>query len=216
VNQRDPKNRDAHFEHYYTEKPTSALSEKTAILRKKDGTRFSFLTPSGVFSYGHIDRATRVLIDNFHLHPGLLLDIGCGYGVIGISLKKTYPALKLAMSDINERAIRYAKINLKNMNIEADIRQGDLFAPWENATFDSIVSNPPFAAGKEVWIKLIEESFEHLMTQGSLQLVAFHNKGGERMMETMKGVFGNVSTLVKSGGIRLYESIRVNENDRRP
>ncbi len=199
-----PKER---FEHYYTERPTSLLEVKRAMFATKHGMEISFQTPSGVFSFGHIDRATRTLIEAFYYRPGALLDIGCGYGAIGITLKKTYPDLDLFMSDINERAVRYAKVNMKNANIVGTVRQGSLYEPWEGLAFDTILSNPPMAAGKNVWTELVERSVGFLKPGGSLQIVAFHRKGGERVMKTMKTVFGNLAVLVKTGGIWVYESI---------
>jgi 16S rRNA G1207 methylase RsmC len=84
-----------------------------------------------------------------------LLDLGCGYGPIGITLKLENPDLKLFMSDTNTRAVTFSKINARDFNLLADIRKGDLYDPWEGFRFDSILSNPPMAAGKAVWEKLI-------------------------------------------------------------
>jgi len=207
MKQANAKRATERFEHYYTEKPTSPLEVRHTLFRTKSGIEIAFQTPSGVFSFGHIDRATRALVEAFHFRPGTLLDIGCGYGAIGIALKKAYPALELFMSDINERAVRYAKVNLKNANMEGTVRQGSLYEPWEGLVFDTIVSNPPMAAGKAVWTELVVRSTCFLNPGGSLQIVAFHRKGGEGVMNTMKAVFGNLAVRVKTGGIWVYESI---------
>ena len=109
------------FEHYYTEKPTSSIEVRQAVFKTKGGIEVAFQTPTGVFSFGHIDRASRALVEAFHFRLGSLLDIGCGYGAIGITLKKIYPAIELYMSDINERAVRYAKVNMKNANVAGTV-----------------------------------------------------------------------------------------------
>ncbi|KUK78168.1 MAG: 16S RNA methylase RsmC, partial [Mesotoga prima] len=83
---------------------------------------------------------------------------------------------------------------------------GDLYDPWEGFRFDSILSNPPMAAGKAVWEKLICEAPKFLTENGRLQIVAYHNKGGSRLEGIMKTTFGNVITTTKSGGIRVYVS----------
>jgi len=196
-------------EHYYQEEPRSPLKVKAAILVLKNGHSYSFKTPSGVFAFGRIDRATKVLIENAEIRGRRLLDLGCGYGVVGVTLKKEHPYLELCMSDINKRAVEFAKINAKDNNIEADVRWGDLYEPWKGERFDMIVSNPPITAGKKVWERLIWEALDHLNMGGTLQLVAFHNKGGKRLKEMMKAVFGNVRELCKEGGIRVYLSKKV-------
>ncbi|MBP6983778.1 MAG: class I SAM-dependent methyltransferase [Thermotogaceae bacterium] len=200
------------FEHYYTEKPTSSIEVRQAVFKTKGGIEVAFQTPTGVFSFGHIDRASRALVEAFHFRLGSLLDIGCGYGAIGITLKKIYPAIELYMSDINERAVRYAKVNMKNANVAGTVRHGAHYAPWEGYVFDTIVSNPPMAAGKAVWTELVESAPRFLKPGGSLQIVAFHRKGGERVMKTMKAAFGNMAVRVKTGGIWVYESVLVTRN----
>ena len=196
------------FEHYYTVEPTSKLKVREARLVLKNGHEYIFKTPSGVYSYGKIDKATQVLLENLKVHGKKVLDLGCGYGVIGIVLKKEYPDLEVYMSDINKRAVEFAKINAKNHNVEVDIRWGNLYEPWEGMKFDMIVSNPPIVAGKKVWMEIVKSAPEFLEEGGSLQIVAYHNKGGRRIRDCMKEVFGNVEELCKTGGIRVYRSVK--------
>ncbi|MEN3007466.1 methyltransferase [Pseudothermotoga sp.] len=197
------------MEHYYVEKPKCELRVKTAILKLKNGRIYQFQTPSGVFSFGEIDKATRILIEHCQIHGKKVLDLGCGYGVIGIVLKSEYPDLEIYMSDINERAVEFAKINAKKNNVDVVIKHGAFFEPWKDDTFDLILMNPPLAAGKETVLRLIKESFEHLNNGGSLQTVAHHNKGGSYVKRTMEEVFGNVEDIHKEGGIRIYKSVKV-------
>ncbi len=198
------------FEHYYSEEPQSVLKVKDVELKLKNGHVYKFKSPSGVYSFGKIDKATEILINHCENISGKVLDIGCGYGVIGITLKKENPSIELFMSDVNKRAVEFAKINAKDNNIQADIRQGNLYEPWEGYLFDHIISNPPIVAGKEVWMKLIEGAFQHLKDGGTLQLVAYHNKGGERIKNYMKEIFGNAEDVWKEGGIRIYISKKIN------
>ncbi|SHE49862.1 16S rRNA m(2)G 1207 methyltransferase [Marinitoga hydrogenitolerans DSM 16785] len=206
---KEKKKKIVKFQHYYVENPESELTIKTLTLTLKNGHTYIFKAPSGVYGKKEIDKATKVLLENIEITGKKILDIGCGYGIIGITLKKEYPDIEIYMSDINKRAVEFSKINSKNNNIFADIRQGNLFEPWNNEIFDQIVSNPPIVAGKKIWMKLIEDSFLHLKKDGSLQLVAFHNKGGSRIKNYMNKIFGNVSEVVKKGGIRLYKSVKV-------
>jgi len=192
------------FEHYYTESPTSELKVRDVQLKLSNGHIYKFKSPSGVFGYGKTDRASKILIEKCRLHGKSILDLGCGYGMIGITLKKEFPYLNLFMSDINQRAIEFSKINSKNNNLAPEIRHGYLYEPWLGMKFDNILCNPPIAAGKKVWMEIIEKSPEFLEKDGVIQLVAFHNKGGSRILEYMKKHFNSVKTFEKSGGVRIY------------
>ena len=196
------------FEHYYTVNPTSELTVKELVLILRNGHKYLFKAPSGVYGKKRIDRASILLIEKVELTNEKVLDMGCGYGVIGISLKREFPDIDLYMSDVNNRAVDFSKINAKNNNVNAVIKQGNLFKPWEDDYFDVIVSNPPIVAGKEVLHELIEESYHHLNENGKIYLVAYHNKGGKALESYMEQIFGNVKELEKSGGFRVYLSIK--------
>ena len=195
------------FEHYYTKEPQSKLKVREVTLKLKNGHEYNFKAASGVYSFKRIDKATRILLDHMSVHGKSVLDLGCGYGAIGITIKKEHPEMQVYMSDINKRAVEFAKINAKDNNVEIDIRWGDVYDPWEGMKFDMIVINPPIAAGKKVWMKMIEEAPKHLHDGGTLQVVAFHNKGGKRIKKFMEEIFGNVEDIWKEGGVRIYKSV---------
>lgn len=195
-------------QHYYTENPTSEIIEKTFT-----HDNLTFKSVSGVFGFSdHIDKASLLLINNFYPSDisADVLDIGCGFGAIGLSLKSNHPEINIHMVDINNRAVEYAKANANANNLTASIVAGDLFEPFSSTEnkvkFSDIVSNPPIAVGKAFNTRLIEESAKHLLPNGSLWLVAFHNKGGSTLKKIMQQTFGNVEDVVKSGGIRVYRS----------
>jgi 16S rRNA G1207 methylase RsmC len=114
----------------------------------------------------------------------------------------------VCLSDINERAVAYTMLNASRNHLEIKAIKSDLFSAFDDIAFDDIVTNPPLAAGKKLLIKLIDEAFDHLNPNGALWLVAFHNKGGSTLKEIMKTRFGNVEDMEKSGGIRVYKSVR--------
>ena len=164
------------MEHYFSKKPKSR-PEKNII--SYEGLRFH--TSSSVFSKKAVDKGTALLIKESKIEPtSKILDIGCGYGAVGISISKLYPKTEVIMSDINERAIALAKKNLKLNNIKAKTIRSNLFENIKD-NFDIILSNPPQHAGKGTCIKIIEESFNHLNKNGSLQLVVRHQKGGKAL-----------------------------------
>lgn len=197
-------------DHYFSKEPKSKLIVKQTIIQLKNGHTYKLKSPSGVFAFGKANRATECLINNINITGRDLLDLGCGYGTVGIVTKKENPYIRLFMSDINERATRFAKENSLNYNVDAVIKSGNLFDPWKDSMFDMILFNPPMAAGKEVWMEAIKQSISHIRENGTIQIVAYHNKGGKRIMYYMKEIFLNVKTLVKSGGIRVYQSVRLN------
>ena len=122
-------------------------------------------------------------------------------------MAKVFPKAKIVMSDINERAIFLTQKNIRQNKIQnATAIQSDGFENIKE-TFDVILLNPPQTAGKEICFKLIRESKDHLNKNGTLQLVARHQKGGKSLSEYMKVVFGNVKEIAKNKGYRIYVSM---------
>jgi 16S rRNA (guanine1207-N2)-methyltransferase len=194
-------------EHYYTENPTSEIKEKSFTYTIKNST-LRFTAVSGVFAFDQrVDKASELLIKNFSPSGSTVLDLGCGYGPIGLFIKSVYPQLEVNMTDVNNRAVQYSQINAKNNNLKVNILQSDLFSSLSGKTFDDIVSNPPIAIGKKLLTTFINESKSYLTDNGALWLVAFHNKGGSTLKEIMRSTFGNVEDIEKSGGIRVYKAV---------
>ncbi len=192
-------------DHYFTKKPVSKLKvrEITAIINKKE---FSFTTASGVFGKEKADKGTILLIENCIIEDKedfSILDLGCGYGIIGICLKKNYPLTDITCSDINERAVNITQKNAIKNKVEIKALQSDIFENIDEK-FDTILINLPQNAGKKICFKMIEESFNHLKEKGSLQIVSRHQKGGKMYEKKMIEIFNNSRYLAKSGGYRIY------------
>ena len=185
--------------HYFSEKQNSKLNLKKIKINLKN---FEFY----FFSKKRLDSGTKILIENAIIKKNWnVLDLGCGYGVIGISIKKIYPSSEVIMTDINTRAVKLAKKNVKLHNLDIKVKKSYLFEKIDNK-FNTILVNPPQTAGKDVCFKLIEKSMDFLETKGLLQLVARHNKGGKSLSKKMNQVFGNVKDIVKESGYRVYVS----------
>lgn len=198
-------------EHYFSEKPKSELVREhfsVPIL----GHSLEINSGSGIFSLKYMDSGTKLLIENAKptLQTHDVLDLGCGYGIVGIALKKAYPKINIVMSDINERALKFTRENCKANDIDADIIKSDIFSnPNLNSkTFDMILTNPPFSSGKEVCKQFIEQSQKHLRLNGLFLLVAPHRKGGLSLKSHMLSAFGNVGELSKKSGYRVYISVK--------
>jgi len=192
--------------HYYSERQDSKLN-LIKIRIRLENLDFELYSASGVFSKEKLDKGTEVLIENCILkREWEVLDLGCGIGVVGISVKLLYPETKVLMSDINERAVMLSKKNIEKLKLEnIDAIKSDIFSDIKKE-FDAILVNPPQTAGKEVCFKIIEESLNHLKKRGLLQLVARHKKGGVSLKEKMLSVFGNVKETAKESGFRVYVS----------
>src|SRR3989338_10351857 len=184
------------MEHYFTQNPTSELKitkVKTTLKNKE----IEIYTASGLFSIKRIDVGTEILVNKAVIRNNYkILDLGCGYGIVGIALMLNNSSLKLTFSDINERAIKITKMNLDKYKLKAETIQSNGFENIKEK-FDTILLNPPQTAGKELCFKLMEDSYQHLEDKGTLQIVARHNKGGKALSEKMEEIFGNVKELVK-------------------
>ncbi len=178
--------------HYFTEKPEKPLKLKLIedVVR---GVKIKLYTSSEVFSKDKIDEGTRLLIESMLLLDGWeVLDLGCGYGVIGIVVKKLCPTCKVYMVDINPKAVELAKLNCKLNNVECIILQGDTYEPVKDKKFDTIITNPPYSAGKEIVFKFIDEAIEHLKKNGIFQMVVpkkFKSLYYRKLKTTFKEVF---------------------------
>lgn len=197
------------MEHYFSENPQSSfVKEKFEV--EVLGEKIIINSGSGLFSLKEIDFGTELLIKNAKIPSpdSKILDLGCGYGIVGIALKKHYPNLDVTLIDVNDRAIQMSKKNCDENDTECAIYKSDIFSnpALKDKKFDIVLTNPPFSAGKKVCIEFIKQSFEHLNKKGSLQLVAPHNKGGESLKKIMLEVFDNVDELAKKRGYRVYVS----------
>jgi len=195
-------------EHYYTPKPTSKLEKKRIMINIK-GTEIELNTATGVFAKEKIDLGTKILLENAEIkEKSSVLDLGCGYGIVGITIAKIHPQTQVAMTDINERATKLAKENAKLNNVQAEVLTGDSYSTVADKKFDCILINPPQTAGRELCLQMIEQAIQHLNQKGFLYLVARHKKGGAVLEKKMKEIFGNVEAIAKESGFRVYKSVK--------
>lgn len=198
-------------EHYFSEKQKN-IFKRVQFTADITGKKIIINSGSGIFSLKELDSGTKLLIENAKVpkEDAQLLDLGCGYGIVGIAMKMLHPKAVITMIDINGRAVRMAKENCIENNTDAKILKSDIFSNPEihDKKFDIILTNPPFSAGKKVCIEFIKQSLEHLNQEGLLQLVAPHNKGGASLKNIMLDVFGNVGEIAKKSGYRVYISIK--------
>lgn len=201
--------------HYFDEIPTSPSSPKS-IDARFHGIDFVFESDSDVFSKRQIDFGTKLLLDTtiLDLHTrcikkGRLLDLGCGYGVIGITMKRVFPAMDVVMADINQRALALSKENAKtNHSSFITIVSTD---GWEKieGDFNVVLTNPPVRAGKKTIFAFYDGTFEHLLPGGFLYVVLQKKQGAPSSLSHLEQLFGNCEIMVKEAGYWIMRSQKV-------
>ena len=196
-------------DHYFSRRPSSRVRLGLVRCRLR-GLGFEFLTSPGIFSYRRIDLGTRLLVESMVLpEAGRVLDVGCGYGPVGIAAARLVPGLEVWMTDVNERAVRLAERNCGRNGVACVVREGDLYAPVGDTLFDVVLSNPPFSAGmRRVVEPLVDGAWDHLVEGGSLQAVVRTNVGGRSLSGLMEGRFGGVEVLGRGSGYRVLRSVK--------
>jgi 16S rRNA (guanine1207-N2)-methyltransferase len=192
-------------EHYYSNQPNAAekISEIQVTLRGKE---YRFLTNAGVFSKGQIDFGSRLLIEAMAFHEtSHVLDVGCGYGPIGITAADMVPKGRVTMVDVNERALALARQNIeKNKITNATAMVSDIYEQVTNERFDVILSNPPIRAGKQVVHVILEKAYDLLNPGGALWVVIQKKQGSPSAWKKLESVFDEVEEITKDKGYRIF------------
>ncbi|MFD0829677.1 class I SAM-dependent methyltransferase [Neobacillus sp. M.A.Huq-85] len=189
-------------EHYYSRTQKVESDPKYWDFTLKNH-RFRFKTDNGVFSKREVDFGSRILIEAFEMPDveGSILDVGCGYGPIGLTMALTYPERMVHMVDVNERAIELAKENAVLNRIEnVVIFESDRLMGVKTSDFAVVLTNPPIRAGKQVVHDIFEQSHEYLASGGELWVVIQKKQGAPSAIEKLKELFSEVETVDKSKG----------------
>lgn len=192
------------LEHYFAAHPKSKA--KFGLIRTCLRDRhFEFLTASGVFSKKRVDLGTRLLIESMVLpKKGYVLDVGCGYGAVGIAAAVFNPNLRVIMVDVNERAVWLAKQNIEINHVDnAEVRRGHLYEPVKDLMFKCILSNPPVSVGMDTVKAIITEAPKYMASKALFQMVVKSKVGGKRLQTIFKEAFGNVTILARKSGYRV-------------
>lgn len=198
-------------QHYYSKNPQTKSNpqEWTNTLR---GEKFRFQTDSGVFSKGDIDFGSRLLVETYEDSSidGPVLDVGCGYGPIGMAIAKAFPQKEVHMVDVNTRAIELAKKNAEKNSIEnVKIYESDGLSAVAENDFSAILTNPPIRAGKETIFRFYEEAYDKLKQGGSLWVVIQKKQGAPSTQEKLTELFGDCQVIDKKKGYFIFEARKV-------
>ncbi|SPS07776.1 class I SAM-dependent methyltransferase [Latilactobacillus sakei] len=198
-------------DYYYSKNPEVEHAEKNWTFELR-GFNFKFTTDNGVFSKNTVDYGSRALLDAVDLSEtpaGPILDMGCGYGPIGMTLAKLAPERQIDMVDVNERALGLAQRN-------CDLNQIQNVAIFESAEYQNvtaqyaaILTNPPIRAGKAVVQNILKGAYDHLLTDGELDVVIQKKQGAPSAKQLMADTFGNVQIIHKDKGYYILQSIKL-------
>lgn len=200
--------------HYFEEKPVTP-SERREIESRFHGINFRFATDTDVFSRRAVDYGTRLLIDTaLRVLPeegfrgGRILDLGCGYGVVGIVMKRSFPSSDVTLADINTRALELSRENAAANNAAfVTILSSDA---WDSITdtFELVLTNPPVRAGKQTVFAFYEGAFEHLAPGGSIFVVLQKKQGAPSTEKKLAELFGNCEIVAKDSGYWILRAIK--------
>ncbi len=197
-------------DHYFAERPRapSARRELRFLYR---GQVLTFQVDSGVFASHGLDPGSALLIEALSLRPtDRVLDLGCGWGAIGVAAARLCPLGHVVLTDVNRRAIALSRTNLARNKVKnAEVRAGSLFDPVRDERFDVIASNPPYHVGRESILKLLGEARDHLGEDGRLVLVGKGSQGilfYQRWLEEHWD--GPVTVVARGSGYRVLEARR--------
>jgi 16S rRNA (guanine1207-N2)-methyltransferase len=197
-------------DHYYSRTPGTGHDRRVHETNLR-GKTLRFVTDAGVFSKAGIDYGSRVLIETIELASDAhVLDVGCGYGPIGITAAALVPHGHVTMIDINERAVELSRENAKlNGAANVTVLQSDLFEAVQDQTFDVILSNPPIRAGKSIVHRIFEEGYKLLNDGGTMWIVIQKKQGAASAEAKLLDIFGLVKEAAKDKGYRIYRAEKV-------
>ena len=192
-------------EHYYTQNPTSAHDIRR-IEVELDGQKLSFDTDAGVFSRDGLDNGTELLIRALPSLSGTVLDMGCGWGALGLFVKARNPAIELVACDVNERAVDLTRTNARLNNLGVHTLISDGFSRVEGL-FDTIITNPPIRAGKKVIYQMFADAAQHLAPVGALYIVIQTKQGADSAKKYLEECYGNAEIISRGGGFKVIRAV---------
>lgn len=197
-------------DHYYTSRPTTAHDRRNWEA-ELHGYKLRFVSDAGVFAKGGVDYGSRTLVEAMEIPVNAeVLDVGCGYGPIGLTAAKLASQGHVTMIDVNGRAVELARENARNNKVDnVTILESDLFAALDStAQFDVVLTNPPIRAGKEVVHAIFEGAYERLRSGGALWIVIQKKQGAPSAKQKLESLFTQVEEVTKDKGYRIYRAIK--------
>ena len=194
--------------HYFDQPPADHKRlELTATLR---GRIFHFVTDRGVFSRRRVDPGTALLIKAMDIAPtDTVLDLGCGYGPLGIVAAHLASQGRVHLVDRNPRAVELANMNLALNSVRnAEVHAGEGTAPIREFDFDVALINPPIRMGRHAILELMRQTHEVVRPGGRFYFVARTRQGAKTLAARCAELFGRCEEIAKGGGYRVYRATK--------
>jgi 16S rRNA (guanine1207-N2)-methyltransferase len=196
-------------DHYYTSRPGAAHDERQFSFTLR-GHELRFITDAGVFSRDRVDFGSVLLIETMQVdRDARVLDVGCGYGPIGLAAAKLADQGRVMMIDINERAVELARRNAQLNGIgNVEVRVSDVYAAVQGETFDVILTNPPIRAGKEIVHRIFTEGHGLLREGGELWVVIQKKQGAPSAWKKLQETYRDVEEVERSKGYHIFRAVK--------
>lgn len=194
-------------EHYFSNRPEAEHDEREFTFDLR-GRTFRFVTDAGVFSRDRVDFGSVLLIETMEFSPDArVLDVGCGYGPIGLTAAFLAPSGHVTMIDVNERAVSLAKRNAERNGISnVTILVSDLYEQVRGQTFHVILTNPPIRAGKDTVHRIFTEGYDLLADGGELWVVIQKKQGAPSALKKLQEVYREVEEVERKKGYSIFRA----------
>jgi 16S rRNA (guanine1207-N2)-methyltransferase len=194
-------------EHYFTSDPSAPHKPRTFTLRVL-GLELTMHTDAGVFSSDGLDPGSRLLMESLLELTGRVADLGCGWGAMGVPLALKNPRAEFFLTDVNQRAVDLARKNIvQNQAKNARATVGDGLQAL-SGPFQTVITNPPIRAGKQVIYSLFAEAKEKLAPGGKLYIVIRKQQGAPSALKYLEELFETASVIERGGGYWVIESTK--------
>ena len=190
-------------EHYFTAEPSAASRPDTVRVQLAD-VDLTLASDAGVFSGGRLDRGTRILLEHAPMPPvrGPLLDLGCGYGPIALTLATRRRRLPVWAVDVNDRALALTRANAADFGNVSVARPDEV---PDDVAFAGIYSNPPIRSGKTALHGLMRRWLHRLLPQGRAYLVVHKHLGADSLTTWLREQGWPTTRLTSVQGYRILE-----------
>lgn len=196
-------------DHYYTSRPGVAHDEQqfSFVLRENE---LRFWTDAGVFSRDRIDFGSVLLIENMEFASrARVLDVGCGYGPIGLTAARLADEGQVTMIDVNERAVGLARRNAElNGATNVEVLVSDVYSGVQGREYDVILTNPPIRAGKEIVHRIFTEGHELLAEGGEMWVVIQKKQGAPSAWKKLEETYREVTEVDRKKGYHIYRAVK--------
>lgn len=196
------------LEHYFTNNENLKSELRTLIYNYED-ISFEFFSDNGVFAKNKIDYASKLLVETFIKEKrddksnGYILDVGCGYGFIGIVVGKVLNK-KVELIDVNKRALHLCERNIKLNEVNGKAYESNAYECVKNK-YEYIITNPPIRAGKETVLSILKGARNHLLDNGELWFVISKDQGAKSIKKELEELY-NIEIMEKNKGFYVFRA----------